>query len=132
MVKAVERNTVNSLRVEKEIERVESCDLQMVLQAVMDAISKETKQELQQMPDSQKSWDEEQKEGKEAESNRERVKQAQEGGRLMQKFKKKVMQKYEKVKEIERSRKVLNKNKVYYETNKRQKVDEDDELPLFG
>lgn len=128
----MERSTVNSLRVAKEIERVESSDLQMVLQALVATIGKEDKQEQVAVPDSQKDWEEDNKEELKEVSNRERVKQAQEGGRLMQKFKKKVMQKYEKDKEIERSRKVLDKNKVYYQTSKRQKVDEDDELPLCG
>jgi hypothetical protein len=136
-VKAVQRGTVNSLRVEKEIERVESKDLEIVLAAVVDSIKKEEKVMEQEVPVSQEGWHveeigDEKKEEEVRVSNKDRVEQAQVGGQLMQKFRKKVMEKYEKRKEIERNKKALEKDNVYFESNKRQKVDDDDELPLFG
>ena len=90
--------------------------------------------DLSQDPMSQKEGDgevkEEEKDVKKM-TNRERVEYAKKGGSLMDRIKMKVKGKKEGQRDKEERKRKLERENVYFQTEKRRKTDEDNELPLL-
>ena len=121
------KTTVNQLRVDKEVERTETEEIQAFMNSLTDASKPDVKSiEIEEIPSSQKDWEE----SKEGTKGTEREEWARKGGSLMQRFRDKLRQKQENKQSTEHKRMAIHKADQFL-SSKRKKTDEDDELPLF-